>query len=83
MAEYHVVAGDGVGAWWGAWEDFTWTCKRENLKFIDKQTGMIMNSYEVDKMMDDIQAHAWQQEDEERLAAEMAAATIDIEQGTE
>lgn len=80
MVEYHVVAGGGVGAWWGAWEDFTWTCKRENLKFIDKQTGMIMNSYEVDKMMDDIQANDWQQaEEEERLAAEMAAATTDIE----
>ncbi|KID59421.1 hypothetical protein MAN_10726, partial [Metarhizium hybridum] len=82
LVECHVVSGDGLGAWWGAWEDFYWSCKREDLIFIDKETGQRMNSYEVDEMMDKIQAETWRQaelEEEAALAEEMAAASINTE----
>ncbi|KAH0592101.1 hypothetical protein MHUMG1_10149 [Metarhizium humberi] len=82
LVECHVVSGDGLEAWWGAWQDFYWSCKREDLKFIDKKTGETMNSYEVDEMMDKIQAEDWRQaelEEEEALAEEMAAASMDTE----
>lgn len=48
----HVVARRSLWAWNQVWKDVPWTCPKENLKFIDKQTGQMMGGDELDEMVE-------------------------------
>jgi hypothetical protein len=41
LEEIHVICVDGLMAWQDAWEYVYWPCPKENLRFIDKETGQI------------------------------------------
>lgn len=36
-----------MAGWYGGWEENYWACTEENLKFIDKKTGHIVNAVEL------------------------------------
>ncbi|KAG8408036.1 hypothetical protein J3459_018271 [Metarhizium acridum] len=38
-------------SWCDAWDDFNWSCEKQSLKFIDKETGQVMDPDEIDDMM--------------------------------
>ncbi|KAG8410221.1 hypothetical protein J3458_018256 [Metarhizium acridum] len=51
VVEYHLVAEDNLESWCDAWDDFNWSCEKQSLKFIDKETGQVMDPDEIDDMM--------------------------------
>ena len=51
--EIHVICKDGLLAWQDAWEYLYWPCPRENMRFIDKESGQMVDGYALDKMMDE------------------------------
>lgn len=76
VVETHVVCIDGPENWHLAGEEIYWPCGRENLWFIEKGTGEMMNSMELDKIQDEILAKSCREaeEAEEAEAAEAEAA---------
>lgn len=52
VAEYQVVVEDGLESWCDAWDEFSWSCEKKALKFIDKKTGQIMDPDQIDDMME-------------------------------
>ncbi|KAJ2975821.1 hypothetical protein NQ176_g5303 [Zarea fungicola] len=52
LEECHVVAVAGLELWEAAWEDYYWSCSKENLKFIEKEAGRILNAIELERMVD-------------------------------
>jgi hypothetical protein len=53
LEEIHVICEDGVMAWHDCWEYVYWPCPKENLKFIDKETGQIAVGQDLDRMVDE------------------------------
>ncbi|EAW25197.1 2EXR domain-containing protein [Aspergillus fischeri NRRL 181] len=48
LEEMHVICEDGLLAWQDAWEYVYWPCPKENIRFIDKETGQIaMNGWQL------------------------------------
>lgn len=60
VIDVYVVIVNGFTDWYEAWSDFPWQCKRENLWFIDKDTGEVRDSYALDKAV----AELWQEAEE-------------------
>ncbi|KAH6627472.1 hypothetical protein F5144DRAFT_575961 [Chaetomium tenue] len=57
--EIHVICADGIEAWHQAsWEHY-WPCGKENVFLIDKYDGRMMNSVELDEMVDQELREAW------------------------
>jgi hypothetical protein len=56
VLEYEVVYRGDLGAWSETYDQHPWSCTRERLKFINKDTGLTQSSVEVDKMVDDDRA---------------------------
>ncbi|PHH90080.1 hypothetical protein CDD83_4588 [Cordyceps sp. RAO-2017] len=69
VVEMHVVCLDGLQNWHEAWSDFYWSCRREKLWFIDKETGQMLNSYELDKREDERLAELWREEERQMRAS--------------
>jgi hypothetical protein len=53
LEEMHVICEDGLLAWQDAWEYVYWPCPKENLRFIDKETGQIAVGEDLDRMADE------------------------------
>jgi hypothetical protein len=53
VEEVHVICKDGLMAWQDAWECCPWPCPKENLRFIDKETGQIAVGEDLDRMADE------------------------------
>ncbi|PKX93384.1 2EXR domain-containing protein [Aspergillus novofumigatus IBT 16806] len=53
LEEMHVICEDGLLAWQDAWEYVYWPCPKENLRFIDKETGQIAVGEDLDRMSDE------------------------------
>jgi hypothetical protein len=53
LEEIHVICVDGLMAWQDAWECCPWPCPKENLRFIDKETGQIAVGEDLDRMVDE------------------------------
>lgn len=53
LTEIHVICVEGVMGWQDAWEYIYWSCPRENIRFIDKESGETVDGYMLDKMMDE------------------------------
>jgi hypothetical protein len=53
VEEIHVICEDGLMAWHDAWEYVYWPCPKENLRFIDKETGQIALGEDLDSMVDE------------------------------
>ncbi|GFF93572.1 hypothetical protein IFM53868_07234 [Aspergillus udagawae] len=53
LKEMHVICEDGLLAWQDAWEYVYWPCPKENLRFIDKETGQIAVGEDLDRMADE------------------------------
>ncbi|KAG2416900.1 hypothetical protein HFD88_008117 [Aspergillus terreus] len=53
VEEIHVICEDGLMAWHDAWEYVYWPCPKENLRFIDKETGQIAVGKDLDRMVDE------------------------------
>ncbi|KAK2797391.1 hypothetical protein FQN50_009192 [Emmonsiellopsis sp. PD_5] len=52
MEEIHVICENGLADWQDSWEYVYWPCPRENLRFIDKETGQIAVGEDLDRMWD-------------------------------
>ncbi|KAK2780796.1 hypothetical protein FQN52_002057 [Onygenales sp. PD_12] len=52
MEEIHVICENGLADWQDSWEYVYWPCPRENLRFIDKETGQITVGEDLDRMWD-------------------------------
>ncbi|KAJ2976900.1 hypothetical protein NQ176_g4676 [Zarea fungicola] len=66
---YHVVVPDALNGWYAAWEECYWACKKENLIYIDKQTGQMLNAVELREVEDAEIAKAereWEIEEDRR-----------------
>lgn len=50
MEEIHVICERGLEDWQDSWDHVYWPCPRENLRFIDKDTGQIAVGEELDAM---------------------------------
>jgi hypothetical protein len=50
MEEIHVNCKEGVLAWFDAWECLSWPCPRENLRFIDRETGEAFRGEDLERM---------------------------------
>jgi hypothetical protein len=50
LEEVHVVCKDSPWAWCVEWEWLGWPCPRENLRFIDKETGAALTGEELERM---------------------------------
>ncbi|KAI9163870.1 hypothetical protein HJFPF1_05498 [Paramyrothecium foliicola] len=50
LSEIQIICEPGLLEWQPAWQFLQWPCPRENLRFIDKQSGLMVDGYELDKM---------------------------------
>lgn len=57
--EIYVVCADGIESWHEAWMMHPWPCERQNLFFIDRLDGRMMNSIELDEMCDQELKEIW------------------------
>lgn len=51
LEEIHIICEEGLMVWQDAWESLNWPCPKENLRFIDKETGQVAEGGELDKML--------------------------------
>ncbi|KAH7113109.1 hypothetical protein B0J13DRAFT_681806 [Dactylonectria estremocensis] len=65
LEELHVVCLAGFFDWLEAWECVEWSCPEENVRFIDKESGQMIDGYELDKMWDDFVVESKRKEEEE------------------
>lgn len=66
---YHVVVPDYLYVWFAAWEEHYWACKKENLIYIDKKSGQIVNAVELREIEDAEIAEGereWEMEEQRR-----------------
>lgn len=50
LEELHVVCKTGLDKWTWYWEDVYWQCPRENVRFIDKESGKTIDIYKLEEM---------------------------------
>lgn len=68
VEEIHVVSKDSLLEWQEAWEHVCWPCEEKNVRFIDKETGQIMDGYELDRMsLEWEMANGWVRPENSRL----------------
>ncbi|KAH7007286.1 hypothetical protein EDB80DRAFT_456810 [Ilyonectria destructans] len=53
LIEIHVICLDTFFSWLDSWEHVEWQCPRENVRFIKKESGQMIDGYELDKMWDE------------------------------
>jgi hypothetical protein len=53
LEEIHVICLEGVLAWHDAWKYIPWPCPKENLRFIDKESGQIAVGEDLVRMVDE------------------------------
>ncbi|KAF7556899.1 hypothetical protein G7046_g6169 [Stylonectria norvegica] len=53
LTEIHVICQDGLLDWQDAWECVYWPCPDENVRFIDKKSGQMVDGYALDKMLEE------------------------------
>ncbi|EEU34968.1 uncharacterized protein NECHADRAFT_37386 [Fusarium vanettenii 77-13-4] len=61
LNEMHIVCEDGLLAWQDAWEYLPWPCPRDNVRFIDIESGEMVDGYTLDKRCDEILAQEEEQ----------------------
>lgn len=67
----HVVARNALADWYMAWEDVHWSCTMENLKFIDRKTGQMVDGNELQRMMEVEYAEIVRMEEEAERVQQM------------
>ncbi|KAL3470357.1 hypothetical protein BJX99DRAFT_251271 [Aspergillus californicus] len=62
--QIHVICKDGPLAWQKAWECLDWPCPKQNLRFIDKETGQMATGDDLDRLKAGLMAmhHPWQRD---------------------
>ncbi|KAL4928501.1 2EXR domain-containing protein [Aspergillus undulatus] len=45
-----VICADGLHYWWSAWRALYWPCPRENIRFIDKQSGRVAKGEDLQRI---------------------------------
>ncbi|KAM5358271.1 hypothetical protein ACJZ2D_015429 [Fusarium nematophilum] len=50
LVEVHVICLAGFFDWLEAWECVEWSCPKENVRFIEKKSGQMVDGYELEKI---------------------------------
>lgn len=86
LKEIHVAIDDSVLVWAYTFEERYWgECPRENIKFIDNTSGLMLNGYQLCAVSDWCTYHSWDGEgkirDINKLEEEIELATDDTHMG--